>query len=55
MSMPAPKIKHSKQENRPCSPAQSLAESLQEMQLISQGKLKKRTWSELKKQLKSFE
>jgi hypothetical protein len=52
MSVPAPKIKQSNQDNRPCSPAQSLAESLKEMELISQGKLKKRTWNELKKSLK---
>ncbi len=52
MSIPIPKTDHSNKENRPCSPAQSLANSLKEMSQISKGKLKKRTWQELKNQLK---
>lgn len=38
---------------RPCTPSESLAKSLQEMQLIKQGKLQKRTWNELKEELKN--
>ena len=54
MSVPVPKITKSTKNNRPSSPAQSLSESLQEMRLMSEGKLKKRTWDELKNQLKTL-
>jgi hypothetical protein len=50
--IPIPKTNDSNKENRPCSPAQSLANSLKEMSQISKGKLKKRTWQELRSQLK---
>jgi len=53
MSIPAPKNEHPNKDKRPCSPAQSLSKSLKEMNLISQGKLKKRTWNELKNELKT--
>jgi len=38
---------------RPCSPKESLEQSLKEMQLIRQGKLKKRFWKDLKKELEN--
>jgi len=55
MSIPAPKNEHLNKDKRPCSPAQSLSKSLKEMSLISQGKLKKRTWNELKNELNTSE
>lgn len=38
---------------RHCSPTKSLEESLKEMQLMRQGKMKKRTWKELREELKN--
>jgi len=38
---------------RPCSPLESLEQSLKEVFMIKSGKLPKRTWSELKKELES--
>ena len=40
-----------KEDPRPCSTKESLEQSLKEMQLIRQGKLKKRSWKDLKKEL----
>lgn len=37
---------------RPCTPSQSLAQSLREMNSMREGKLKKRTWRELRADLK---
>lgn len=36
---------------RPCTPSESLVQSLKEVSLIRQGKMKKRTWEELKREL----
>ena len=38
---------------RPCTPSESLAQSLKEMKLMRQGKMKKHTWDDLKKELKN--
>lgn len=38
---------------RPCSPVQSLKQSIKEMFMIRRGELPKRTWAELKKELES--
>lgn len=37
---------------RHCTPSESLAQSLKEMKLMREGKTKKRTWDDLKKELK---
>ena len=37
---------------RPLTPSQSLEQSIKEMQLIRQGKLKGKTWKELREELK---
>jgi len=38
-------------QDRPCSPTESLEQSLKEMQAMRQNKMEKRTWRELKKEL----
>jgi len=38
---------------RPCTPTQSLIQSLKEMKLMRQGKMKKHTWDDLKRELKN--
>lgn len=55
MSIPVTKNENPDKDKRPCSPAQSLSKSLKEMNLISQSKLKKRTWNELKNELRTPE
>ena len=37
-----------KQEERPCTPSESLIQSLKEMKLTRQGKLPKKSWNDLK-------
>lgn len=36
---------------RPCTPSESLVQSLKEMKLMRQGKMKKHSWDDLKKEL----
>jgi len=40
---------------RYCTPIESLDESLNQMKLIMQGKLPKKTWKQLKEELKNKE
>jgi hypothetical protein len=39
---------------RPCSISESLVQSCKEVQLIREGKLPKKTWKELKEELKNL-
>ncbi|MFJ8528648.1 hypothetical protein [Bacillus sp. NPDC094106] len=39
-------------EKRPCSPSESIKNSLREMTLMRNGKKKKRTWSDMVKNIK---
>jgi len=44
--------KFNNKDKRPCTPDESLEESLKEMQLIRKGILKGKSWEEFEKELK---
>ena len=53
MSVSIPSHSSISKEKRPCSPAESLKESLKEMKLMREGKMKKQTWDEYVHELRN--
>jgi hypothetical protein len=53
MSVSLPSHSSDPKEKRPCTPAESVKESLKEMKLMREGKMKKQTWDEYVHELRN--